>query len=100
MFNSIVEIYIPLYVSRILERIAISFYIYIWRSSIKYGCYIYMYVVCCLVLSHVRLFAPMDYSPPGLFFLRFSRQEYWSGLSFPSPVYLHGGAVLDVGAMT
>ena len=25
---------------------------------------------------------PIDYSPPGL---GFSRQEYWSGLPFPSP---------------
>ena len=30
----------------------------------------------CLTLSD-----PMDCSPPGT---RFSRQEYWSGLSFPS----------------
>ena len=38
------------------------------------------------VLSHVRLFATMwtvahQASPP----MGFSRQEYWSGLPFPSP---------------
>ena len=28
---------------------------------------------------------PTDSSPPGSSVLGFSRQEYWSGLSFPSP---------------
>ena len=28
---------------------------------------------------------PMDCSPPGFSALGFSRQEYWSGLPFPSP---------------
>ena len=27
----------------------------------------------------------MDYSPPGSLSMKFSRQEYWSGLSFPTP---------------
>ena len=37
-------------------------------------------------LSPVQLFCnPMNYSPPGSSSVRFSRQEYWSGLSFPSP---------------
>ena len=27
----------------------------------------------------------MDCSPPGSFVIGFSRQEYWSGLSFPPP---------------
>ena len=30
---------------------------------------------------------PIDSSPPGSPFLRFSRQEYWSGLPFPSPIH-------------
>ena len=34
----------------------------------------------CLTLYNV-----MDYSPPGPLFMEFSRQEYWRGLSFPSP---------------
>ena len=33
----------------------------------------------CLTLGNV-----MDYSPPG-FSMELSRQEYWSGLLFPSP---------------
>ena len=28
---------------------------------------------------------PMDCSPPGSLSMGFSRQEYWSGLPFPSP---------------
>ena len=34
----------------------------------------------CLTLSD-----PMDCSLPGFFAVGFSRQEYWSALSFPSP---------------
>ena len=30
---------------------------------------------------------PIDGSPPGFPSLRFSRQEHWSGLPFPSPVH-------------
>ena len=36
----------------------------------------------CLTLCH-----PIDGSPPGSPSLRFSRQEHWSGLSFPSPMH-------------
>ena len=37
-------------------------------------------------LSCVRLFAtPMDCSPPGSLTMGFPRQEYLSGLTFPSP---------------
>ena len=32
------------------------------------------------------LYDPIDGSPPGSPSLRFSRQEHWSGLPFPSPV--------------
>ena len=28
---------------------------------------------------------PVDCSPPASLFMEFSRQEYWSGLSFSSP---------------
>ena len=31
---------------------------------------------------------PMDDSPPGSSVTGFSKQEYWSGLPLPSPVYL------------
>ena len=30
---------------------------------------------------------PIDGSPPGSLILGFSRQEYWSGLPFPSPMH-------------
>ena len=37
-------------------------------------------------LSRVRLFVdPMDCSLPGSSVVGFTRQEYWSGLPFPSP---------------
>ena len=47
----------------------------------------------CCVLSHVWFFAipwTIAHQPP--LSMEFSRQEYWSGLSFPSPpnmVYIH-----------
>ena len=36
-------------------------------------------------------FDPMDSSPPGSSVHGFSRQEYWSGLPFPSPDLPHPG---------
>ena len=36
--------------------------------------------------SCLTLCDPIDGSPPGTPDLGFSRQEYWSGLPFPSPV--------------
>ena len=45
------------------------------------------------ILSHVWLFCnPIDCSLPGFSSMEFSRQEYWSGFSFPSP-----GNLLDSG---
>ena len=45
------------------------------------------------MLSHVLLFCdPMDCSPPASLSVGFPRQEYWSGLPFPSP-----GDLLDPG---
>ena len=40
------------------------------------------------VLSHsvvLTLCDPIDYSPPKFLSMEFSRQEYWSGLPFPTP---------------
>ena len=37
--------------------------------------------------SHVRLCDPIQGSLPGSRSLGFSRQEHWSGLPFPSPMY-------------
>ena len=45
---------------------------------------IFSCVCCCLVAkSCLTLCHPMDCSPPGS--MEFSKQEYWSGLPFPSP---------------
>ena len=41
-------------------------------------------ILLLLLLSCVRLWDPMDCSPPGSP-VEFPRQEYWSGLPFPSP---------------
>ena len=42
---------------------------------------------CCYSVSKSCLThcGPMDCSPPGSLSMGFSGQEYWSGLSFPSP---------------
>ena len=45
--------------------------------------YVCMYVL--IARSCPTLCDPMDYSPPGSSVMAFSRQEYWSGLPFPSP---------------
>ena len=37
--------------------------------------------------SCLTLYDPIDSSPPGSPSLGFSRQEYWSGLPFPSPMH-------------
>ena len=42
--------------------------------------------VCVCVLSHVQLFAtPWTIACQASLSMEFSRQEYWSGLPFPSP---------------
>ena len=41
---------------------------------------------CCLVAKlYLTLCDPMDCSLPALLSVGFPRQEYWSGLPFPSP---------------
>ena len=40
-----------------------------------------------LLQSCLTLCDPIDGSPPGSPSLGFSRQEYWSGLPFPSPMH-------------
>ena len=45
-----------------------------------------MYVcVCSVAQSCLTLWGPMDCNLPGPLFMEFSRQEYWSGLLFPTP---------------
>ena len=60
----------------------------------------------CWSLSHVRLFAmPWIVALQAPLPMEFSRQEYWSGLSFPSPGDLpnpgikHGSPALQVGCL-
>ena len=40
---------------------------------------------CCVVGKCLSLSDPMDCSPQAPLSMEFSRQEYWSGLPFPSP---------------
>ena len=42
-------------------------------------------MVVLVVQSCMTLCDPMDFSPPGSSVHGISRQEYWSGLPFPSP---------------
>ena len=42
--------------------------------------------VCAQSLSHIRLFlTPWTVARQASLFMKFSRQEYWSGLPFPTP---------------
>ena len=50
-----------------------------------FGIQTYSVKLCARMLSCVQLCNSMDYSTPGLLFMEFSRQEYWSGLPFCSP---------------
>ena len=58
----------------------------IWGHLIKY----LIYCCCCSVTrSCLTLCDPVDYGLPGSsIHLGLPRQEYWSGLTFPSPGYL------------
>ena len=53
--------------------------------------YLYLYLYSCMLLSHfscVWLFAtPWTIAHQASLSMEFSRQEYWSGLPFPSPIY-------------
>ena len=54
------------------------------------GYFFFFMCVSCSVMSDSL--QPMGYSPAASSVMEFSRQEYWSGLSFPSP-----GDFLDPG---
>ena len=52
--------------------------------------YVYMYVYMLSRLSHVQLFVILwTVSRQAPLSMGFSRQEYWSGLPFPSPAYMY-----------
>ena len=53
--------------------------------KISYQIHIRTLVVGQLLSCVLTLCDPMDCSPPGFSSTGFSRQEYWSGLPFPSP---------------
>ena len=41
--------------------------------------------VCAQLLSRARFYDPMDYSHQAPLLVKFSRQEHWSRLPFPTP---------------
>ena len=69
-------VYIYVYV-----RIYVCVRIYMYTYT-----YTYIYDTCVCVLSHVWHFfcSPKDYRLPVPLSTGFSRQEYWSGLPFPT----------------
>ena len=70
--------------ARILEWVAISFS-NVWKRKVKVKS-----------LSRVWLFSdPMDCNLPGSSVHGFSRQEYWSGVTLPSPKNIHNYSNLD-----
>ena len=46
------------------------------------------HAVAASLQSCPTLYDPIDGSPPASFSLGFSRQEYWNGLPFPSPMHV------------
>ena len=54
-----------------------------------------MLCVCvCVLVSHVQFFAtPWTVACQALLSMGFSRQEHWSGLSFPSPIGMLRAAI-------
>ena len=63
-------------------------------TSFQVGCVCVCVCVCTRAVAQSRLTLgnPTDCSLPAPLSVRFSRQEYWSGLPFPPP-----GALLDPG---
>ena len=47
-------------------------------------------VLVLVTQSYLTLCDPVDCGPPGSLSMGFSRQEYWSGLPFPSPIGYKG----------
>ena len=93
-YGSQKTIYLILFISInrcIIDMYLIYLYIftYVFKSIsvLTYVCVCVCVCVCvaqsCLILCNL-----MDYSPPSSSIHEFSRQEYWSGLPFPSP-YIH-----------
>ena len=72
-----VDIYVCIY---------IYVYVYIYYICVCVYVYMYIYIYIVKLLSHVCLLVTpwtvAHQAPPSM---EFSRQEYWSGLPFPSP---------------
>ena len=62
-----------------------------WKpTSIINGTKMYVCVCVCESISHVWLFAtPWTVAHQAPLSMEFSRQEYWSGLPFPSPTKMY-----------
>ena len=60
--------------------------VHIWKLIKFFTLSIFNIVVVLVTKTCLTLCSPMDCSPPGSFVHgKFSRQEYWSGLPFPTP---------------
>ena len=56
-----------------------------WSEDLTHMNYLKTNICVLVTQSCPTLCNPMDCSPPGSSVMEFSRQEYWSGLPFPSP---------------
>ena len=88
--------------------LAVQYFVYILWSGIDkfYGSSIFNYVRKCYTLFHMvshfspgwHFVIPWTVTWQAPLFMGFSRQEYWSGFPFPSPVtaYLHSHRYLSI----
>ena len=57
-----------------------------WTWSRPYSPPLQWYIYCAVLVPQLCLtYDPMNCSPPDPLSVEFSRQEYWSGLTFPFP---------------
>ena len=74
----------------------VFFLIYLWRQMYSTS----TYSSAILFLVHVRLFTtPRTVAHQAPLSMGFSRQEYWSGLPFPSPGHLPDAGIKPVSLM-
>ena len=84
--------------------ICVPVYMYVSLCTCVYMCtslcvcmHMYVYLYTCCMLSHfsnVQLFATLwTVAHQDPLSMEFSRQEYWSGLPFPPPGYLHNSGI-------
>ena len=78
----VVELHRPTYMKIFFNSKYYS--IYIFNYLLDISSYIYVCVLSCF--SHIRLFVTLwTVAHQAPLSMGFSRQEYWSGLPFPSP---------------